>query len=105
MVNAPAGLEQEQVRQCCQEQHQQVQQQPVVNPSDFLYFSQAAGTSADIVQSQEDSSSSLSRFIHNLTASNQAITTDTPIEVVNLDDSLQRWFFICLLCLPPTVHG
>ncbi|KAM7538058.1 hypothetical protein Aperf_G00000061379 [Anoplocephala perfoliata] len=92
MVNAPASLEQvsqEQMQQYCQEQHQQLQQ-PVVNPSESLYFTQVAGATADIVQSQEDSSSSLSRFIHNLTAGNQTITTDTPVEVVNLDDSLQQ---------------
>lgn len=99
MANTPQGLEQiphdqnqhhQQQPQYHQEQNQQqnIDQKPIVIPSEFYQHPQAG-----IMQHQDESNSSLSTFIRNLTAGAQVFTTDTPVEIVNLDDSMQRKFF------------
>ncbi|VDN97961.1 unnamed protein product [Rodentolepis nana] len=93
MTNDPQGLDQtqhdqnqQQLPSLQEENHeQQMDQKPIVVPSEFYQCTQA-----DNMQPHEESNSSLSTFIRNLTAGAQVFTTDTPVEIVNLDDSIQQ---------------
>ncbi|KAM3185736.1 hypothetical protein ACTXT7_005750 [Hymenolepis weldensis] len=96
MANTPQGPEQiphdqnqhhQQQPQYHQEQNQQqhIDQKSIIIPSEFYQHTQAG-----IIQPQDESNSSLSTFIRNLTAGAQVFTTDTPVEIVNLDDSMQQ---------------
>ncbi|VDL52712.1 unnamed protein product [Hymenolepis diminuta] len=96
MANTPQSLEQiphdqnqdhQQQPEYHQEQNRQqnIDQKPIVIPSEFYQHTQAS-----IMQPQDESNSSLSTFIRNLTAGAQVFTTDTPVEIVNLDDSMQQ---------------